>query len=177
MGYYEPASSKDHHATQMSISIDALCHNTAQRDIHNARVMVQELLLTFLERINDYGSKGRLIYELASSCSGEHCPEESNSRAVEARNPYGGCWKYLSLVEFPFETKTDGSRQYHFAHFHESTTFGKCKQYDCYINVCPVKYCAPYVLVSGRHWQTVDKVVGLVKNDMKRHMDHCTCSL
>mmetsp|Transcript_26006 Transcript_26006/g.47821 ORF Transcript_26006/g.47821 Transcript_26006/m.47821 type:complete len:463 (-) Transcript_26006:115-1503(-) len=155
----------------ITISIDTLSRgSSALRDLHDAREKIQELLLCFLDHIDDHGAKGRLIYEVASSCWGAHRPKDSTSRAVVCAN------EVISIVDLPFVVE-NGKRKVHAAFLLTSGVLASVRRYDCFIKVCgdgfriEVKSCAPYVLVQGKSWQSVDRAVEIVRGKI-RHMDN-----
>ncbi len=152
----------------------------ALKYIDDAREKVQELLLDFMDIIDDAGAKGRLTYEVASSCAGGHNPRDSTSNAVGWRGPNG--YGFLSLVELPF-LYIDGRKSFH-AHMVIQTLDNsqQVKRSGCLIKVfggdfgVPLKYCDPYALVSGGSWQAVDAAVEIVRDVIKEHMRICRCT-
>jgi hypothetical protein len=151
---------------------------SAVQRIDDAREKLQELVLDYMDFIGDPGAKGRLFYEVASSCTGPHCPEESTSYAVGWRGPNGG---FLSLVELPFVLH-DGIRSFHAHMILQTQNNQHMKRLGCSIKVygddygVPLKYCDPYALVSGGSWQDVDEAVEIVRDAIKTHMRVCSCT-
>ena len=181
---FNPNSRGSDPTAPMTISFNAYSRYhgaSAQRVLYDARDRVHQLLAGYMDLINDWGGKGRLIYDVASSFPGKHRPEESTSRAIYAKNPFSGWWNFISLVELPFKISGDGCKSYHAAFLLRSTVLAKCKQHNCYVNVCmngfkiPVKSCAPYLLVVGNSWQMVDIVVDIINETNQEHVDSCSC--
>ena len=147
--------------------------------IDDAREKLQELVLDYMDFIGDPGAKGRLFYEVASSCTGPHCPEESTSHAVGWRGP-NGCG-FLSLVELPFVLH-DGIRSFHAHMILQTQNNQRVKRLGCSIKVygddfgVPLKYCDPYALVSGGSWRDVDEAVAIVREAINMHMSTCVCT-
>ena len=142
--------------------------------LDEAREKLQELLMHYLDFIGDSAAKGRLTYEVASSCTGPHRPKESTSNAVGWRGPNGP--GYLSLVELPFEFH-NGIRSFHAQMILQTQKNQHMKRLGCLIKIygddfgAPLKYCDPYALVSGGSWQNVDIAVEIVRDALKTHMN------
>ena len=153
---------------------------SALQCIDDAREKVQELLLDFMEIIDDAGAKGRLTYEVASSCAGRHNPTDSTSNAVGWRGPNGS--GFLSLIELPF-VYIDGRKSFHAHMVTQTLENSHCvNRLGCLIKVfgddfgVPLKYCDPYALVSGASWQAVDEAVEIVRDAIEEHMRICRCT-
>ena len=147
--------------------------------LDEAREKLQELLMHYLDFIDDSAAKGRLTYEVASSCTGPHRPKESTSNAVGWRGPNGP--GFLSLVELPFVFH-DGIRSFHAHRILQTQKTQHMKRLGCLIKIygddfgAPLKYCDPYALLSGGSWQNVDEAVEIVRDALKRHMSTCSCT-
>ncbi len=150
---------------------------SAVQCIDDAREKLQELLLGYMDFIGDSGAKGQLTYDVASSCTGPHCPKESASNAVGWRGPNG--FSFLSLVELPFVLH-DGIRSFHAHMILQTQKNQHLKRLGCFMYGddfgVPLKYCDPYALVSGGSWQDVDEAVGIVREAIKTHMRICSCA-
>jgi len=161
-------------APPISLTIDARSHTSTLRDLNDAREKIQELLLDYMDVILDGGSKGRLIYEVASSCGGDHRPRASTSYAVRAND------SFMSLVELPFLSQE--GRRFHASFLLQHPVLIRMKGLNCRIKVCgdefrvPLKFCDPHVIITGRHWQDVDRAVEIVKDAIGRHMSKCSCA-
>ena len=134
------------------------------------REKVQELLLDYLDFIDDPGAKGRLSYETALSCTGCHRPVDSTSCAVEWKGPN---WSgFISLVELP---KCNEGRLFNASTILDEQEGQNIQRLGCSIKIygdafgVPLKYCDPYLLVSGGTWQNVDKAVEIVRNAISNH--------
>ena len=142
-------------------------------DLHrltDAREKVQDLLLDYLDYIDDPGAKGRLSYETALSCTGCHRPVDSTSCAVQWKGPN---WSgFISLVELP---KCNEGRLFNGSTILDEQEGQNIQRLGCSIKIygdafgVPLKYCDPYLLVSGGTWQTVDKAVEIVRNAISNH--------
>ena len=147
--------------------------------LDEAREKVQELLMHYLDFIGDSAAKGRLTYEVASSCTSPHCPKESTSNAVGWRGPNGP--GFLSLIELPFVFH-DGIRSFHAHMILQTQKTHHMKRLGCLIKTygddfgAPLKYCDPYALVSGGSWQNVDEAAEIVRDALKMHMRICSCT-
>eukprot|EP00804_Cyclotella_cryptica_P002367 CCRYP_004065-RA/>CCRYP_004065-RA protein AED:0.01 eAED:0.01 QI:320/1/1/1/1/1/2/315/569 len=162
----------------------------AQRNLIAARRRIEDLLLKFklpnLPSIEEDGSKGRLLYEVANSYKGAHTPKGTKCGAVYQRNPLSVAQKHccMSLLELPYTTGVKG-KVFH-GHFFANQHIGSKvkRETGCSIVVfgdefdIPVKYCDPYVLISGPsgNWMDLDRAVELVKEEIRRHQRHCDCS-
>eukprot|EP00804_Cyclotella_cryptica_P006054 CCRYP_010680-RA/>CCRYP_010680-RA protein AED:0.07 eAED:0.07 QI:137/1/1/1/1/1/2/495/547 len=86
----------------------------AQRNLIAARRRIEDLLLKFklpnLPSIEEDGSKGRLLYEVANSYKGAHTPKGTKCGAVYQRNPLSVAQKHccMSLLELPYTTGVKG---------------------------------------------------------------------
>ena len=142
-------------------------------DLHrltDAREKVQDLLLDYLDYIDDPGAKGRLSYETALICTGCHRPADSTSSAVEWKGPN---WSgFISLVELP---KCNEGRLFNASTLLDEQEGQNIQRLGCSIKIygdafgVPLKYCDPYLLVSGGTWQNVDKAVEIVRNAISNH--------
>jgi hypothetical protein len=111
---------------------------------------VQDLLLDYLDYIDDPGAKGRLSYETALSCTGCHRPVDSTSCAVEWKGPN---WSgFISLVEL---AKFNVGRWFNASTILDEQDGQNIQRLGCSIKMygdafgVPLKYCDPYLLVSG----------------------------
>jgi hypothetical protein len=143
----------------------------------DAREKVQELLLEYMDLKQNSSAKGRLIYEIASSCAGPHNPRDSTSNAIRWRGPNGS--GFLSLVELPFEF-INGKKSFHAHMIMQTQNNLRLKDLGCLTKVfgddMRLKHCDPYALVSGGSWQVVDEAVEIVRDAIKAHMRTCCCS-
>lgn len=163
-------------AAPITLTIRSRCRLPVLRDLDHAREMIIALLSDHMDAINDGGAKGKMMYEVASSCSGEHRPRDSTSRAVRV----GG--NFISLVELPFASEQRG---YHAGYLLSRFILRvkEMKESRCILRICgddynvPLKSCNPHVIVTGRHWQDVDRVVEMVKDEIENHMRQCSCAL
>ena len=151
------------------------------RDLEDASLMIQELLLDY---VGNDGCKGRLVYELSLSCEGAQHPTESSSRVVRARNPFDRHQRdsYMTVLPLPYTTRDDGTKKIHAAHLLNSSALGPIRATGCFIKVVaddfdmPVNLCEPYLLVTGGSVKGVDKGVEIVKKFIRLHMDGCSCT-
>ena len=176
----------------MTITVNANSRLSALRDLNDAREKVQELLLSYTDVI-DWGAKGRLIYEVASSCSGPHRPLDSRSRAVKVRDPFGAYQDFMSLVELPFfQARPGGKKSFHAAFLLRADLLSSLRDLGCYIKVCldgytirigstetpiQVRHCDAYMLVLANSWQAIDQAVEIVNERIKEHVRRCDCAL
>ena len=160
----------------MTVHVEAKNVLTAQEDLQIARRMIQSLLLGF---VGNDGSRGRLLYEVAQSCSGPHRPHQSTSNAVKDINPFyppqdRGEEYFMSVIELPYKFTREG-RSVHASYLLSRETLSKIKATTCYITVAatefkvPTKLCDPYVLVCGKSYQSVDRAVDIVKEAIRSH--------
>jgi len=170
-------------ATPISLTINAghFQHSSAAlRALDNAREKILELLLDYMDVIHDANSKGRLMYEVLSSCGGgeHHHPKESTSRAVRVSN--NGDYSFLSLVELPYSSQ---QKRYHANFLLHRHILVRVKERDCTLRVCgddfrvPLKFCNPHIVVRGRWWEDVDRAVEIVENAIGKHLRACVCIL
>lgn len=167
----------------ITISMDNRIHHkpTFSPDLGGACEKIQELLLEFMDFINDDGSKGKMLFEVASSCGGE---STRHSIVARAKDPSGsGDIIYLSVVELPFEYRM-GMRSFHAKFLLRHQFLVSVKSLGCWMRLCgdefhvPLKYSEPHVVVTGKRWEDVDQAVNLVKTAIGKHMDGgCTCTL
>jgi hypothetical protein len=153
--------------------IEVGVHRKPYFDVHRltaAREKVQDLLLDYLDFIDDPGAKGRLSYETALSCTGCHCPVDSTSRAVEWKGPN---WSgFISLLELP---SCNIGRFFNASKILDEQEGQNIQRIGCSIKIygdafgVPLKYCDPYLLVSGGTWQNVDEAVEIVRNAISNH--------
>jgi hypothetical protein len=177
----------------ITITVNANSRLSALRDLNDARLGIQGLLLNYVDFI-DWGAKGRLIYEVASSCSGPHRPLDSTSRAVKARDPFGATYHFMSLVELPFvQARPGGKKSFHAAFLLNPPVLSSLRELGCYIKVCAdgykirigsnpdtpiqVRHCEAYMLVLGDSWQTIDRAVEIVNGWITAHVGRCDCAL
>ena len=164
----------------MTISVYAKSHSSAQHDLDIASEKIQKLLAGFMN-IVDPGAKGRLMYEVALSYRGKHLPIESTSCAARANDPDSlpNPGPYMSLLELPFEFDLEGRKNFHAKHLLHWKVRQEMERNGCWIKVCgddfgvPLKFCDPYVFVTGRHWKGVDQSVEYLKNYTREHMHKC----
>eukprot|EP00580_Thalassiosira_gravida_P021337 CAMPEP_0201677892 /NCGR_PEP_ID=MMETSP0494-20130426/45045_1 /ASSEMBLY_ACC=CAM_ASM_000839 /TAXON_ID=420259 /ORGANISM="Thalassiosira gravida, Strain GMp14c1" /LENGTH=555 /DNA_ID=CAMNT_0048160945 /DNA_START=209 /DNA_END=1872 /DNA_ORIENTATION=+ len=93
----------------ITLAITSRSRSSGMRDVHCAREQIQDLLLDFVGRD---GSRGRLVYDVANSCDGDHRPANSTSRCVRAKDPFNTTANedgnnsrevYMTLVHFPYK--------------------------------------------------------------------------
>ena len=188
---YNDQPSSPHNKTPdlfMTVTVTPLNPPTAQQDLTTARFKLEQLFLDYVG--SDDGCKGRLLYELASSCWGPHRPKDSTSGAVKQRDPFKtddpNYMVYMSVVDLPSKasSRKGERRSFHGKFLLAPLTLYRISQENgCRIKLCgdefriPVEYCDPYVLVMGKFWQNVDRAVDIVKEEIQRHLRQCTCSL
>ena len=159
-------------AAPITLSVTAFYPETALRDLNHAREGLQDLLLDYMNIRCDEGSKDRLLYEIASSCEGEHRPRASTSHAVRAKNG-----KFMSILELPHTNDDD----YHGGYLLQIHVLRRVQRQNCRIRVCgddfrvPLKLCRPHVVVTGLRWQAVDEAVDVVRDVIRSHMHTCSC--
>ena len=158
------------HTPDALITINIRSTSSKVHDLDEACDKVMNHLLDYMDVIGDLGAKGRLICEVASSYTGRH----STSNAVGWRGPNG--LGYQALVELPFVLH-NGRKSFN-AHMITQTLENSqfVKRLECLVKVygddfgAPLKYCDPYVLVSGDSCQHVDEAAEIVREVIKRHM-------
>ena len=144
----------------------------SQSDLDIACEKVMHHLLDFMDFIDDAGAKERVIYEVASSYVGR--PRDSTSKAVGWKDSNGDL-RFLSLIELttPFILR-DGCNAFH-ADIQTLEKSDQMNHLSCRIKLhgdvfgLTLKYCNPYVLVSGHSWTNVDKTVQMVRNVIKTY--------
>jgi hypothetical protein len=137
--------------------------------INNGREKVQDLILSYLDLIGDPGAKGRLIYELSSTCDGTHRSKESTSNAVRWIGPRKTV--FLSLLELPtdYEGKTFNAHN-----ILDAIEIQHMKRLGCSTKVygadsgVALTLCNPYLLVSGELPKSIDEACVIVQNAIKR---------
>lgn len=160
----------------MTIHVEAKNAPTALGDLTIARQMIQSLLLQF---VGNDGSRGRLLYEVAQSCWGDHRPSLSTSNAVKDINPFyspqdHGKEFFMSVVELPYKV-TKAGKSVHAAYLLSRETLHSIQASGAYIRVVatefkiPTKLCEPYVLVCGKSYESVDRAVDIVKFAIRSH--------
>jgi hypothetical protein len=129
--------------------------------LQRARRMIQHLLLEF---VGNDGSQGRLVYEIASSCSGSHRPTKSTSNAVREINPLSHDVRsvFMSIIDLPYD-------------YVEHHSLRQVEAFGCQLNIVAAAHqftdgftttnlCDPYVLVSvKKNYENVDKAVKMLK--------------
>jgi len=162
----------------MTIHVEAMNTPTALGDLTVARQMIQSLLLQF---VGNDGCRGRLLYDVASSCCGEHRPSQSTSNAVKDINPFyplqdrgSGKEFFMSVVELPYKVTKEG-KSVHAAYLLSRETLQKVQAAGAYIRVVatefqiPTSLCEPYVLVCGKSYEGADRAVDIVKGAIRRY--------
>lgn len=158
-------------APPITITVEARSHTALNLRLDEAREKIIQLLLDYLDFIRDENAKSLLIYDVASSCRGNHRPAESTSCAVRVKDPSGlDC--FVSILDLPVEY-AEGVRP---------NVLGKVKNLtNCTVRVCgnhfkvPLVNCKPHVIVSGLRWQDVDRAVEILKDEARRHASNCSC--
>eukprot|EP00804_Cyclotella_cryptica_P016816 CCRYP_001808-RA/>CCRYP_001808-RA protein AED:0.02 eAED:0.02 QI:136/1/1/1/1/1/4/2242/969 len=148
----------------------------AKLNISRAKEDVENILIGYIH--ND-GSKGRLFYDMAISCSFLHGYITENSKSVHQRNPFSDAKnrEYIDVVELPyFNNPTTNSKEFS-GHFLICKHAGILREVrhrtGCTIKICgdmfnvPVKYCDPYVFVYGEEKHRVDEAVNIIVNAIK----------
>lgn len=156
------------------IGITIGSNESSQLDLDIACEKVMHHLLDYMDFIDDAGAKERVIYEVASSYTGPHCPRDSTSKAVGWKDSNGG-QRFLSLIGLtaPFILR-DGCNAFH-ADIQTLEKSDQMNHLSCRIKLhgdvfgVTLKYCNPYVLVSGHSWTNVDKTVEMVRNVIKTY--------
>jgi hypothetical protein len=123
--------------------------------------------------INNDGSMGRLLYEIAK-CH-QQSPEGCTSNAVWQTNPFDEECKecYMSLLEIPMCTATSGHNATVFR-LEEKVWTRVSEQTRCFFSLVGNEYgirtlyCDSYVLVLGHDWRDVDGAVDILKEEIKR---------
>lgn len=167
----------------MKILVTPRSRSSAAKDMNCARELIQDLLLDYVKLD---GERGRLLYEVASSCPGPHRPQASASMAIGARDPYtpGGPYVFMTLMRLPYEV-IKGKKQFHVDFLLNSSLLTLLwKETDCYVKACannrscfPVKHCFPYLLIMGPAWRAVDRAAEIVHNDIKKYIFQCSGSI
>eukprot|EP00585_Thalassiosira_rotula_P002180 CAMPEP_0196151368 /NCGR_PEP_ID=MMETSP0910-20130528/33550_1 /TAXON_ID=49265 /ORGANISM="Thalassiosira rotula, Strain GSO102" /LENGTH=545 /DNA_ID=CAMNT_0041414729 /DNA_START=124 /DNA_END=1758 /DNA_ORIENTATION=- len=153
----------------ITVCITSRSRSSAVRDVHDARKRIQDLLLDF---VGHDGSRGRLVYDVASSCGGPHRPAHSTSRCVKAKDPFDNTDKsrevFMTLVHLPFEyVPNSGCVKKFCVDFllTSSLLTYVWNEMNCYVKAAyngsgiPVTRCYPYLLVMGKAWRDVDQAV------------------
>jgi hypothetical protein len=161
----------------ITIHVEAMNISTAQEDLQIARRMIQSLLLEF---VGNDGSRGRLLYEIASqSCWGPLRPNQSTSNAVKDINPFHppqdrGEERYMSVVELPCKVTREGRPSaVHATYLLSRTMLHRIQAADATITVVApgfkfhTKMCEPYVYLCGKSYQSVDRAVDIVKEAIR----------
>ena len=149
-------------------------NESSQSDHDIACEKVMHHLLDYMDFIDDAGAKERVIYEVASSYTGPHCPRDSTSKAVRWKDSNGD-QRFLTLIKLssPYILH-DGCNAFH-ADIQELEKSEQMNHLSCQIKLYgdvfgfKLKYCNPYVLVSGHSWTNVDKAVEMVRNVVKKY--------
>jgi hypothetical protein len=141
-----------------------------------ARRLIEDNLLRFspstyydLPVINNDGSMGRLLYEIAVNCSGSHRPECSTSNAVWQTNPFDEeCQMcFMSLLDIPVSDNA-------VFRLEENVMARVTGQTGCSFSLVgneygiQTLYCEPYILVLGHEWRGVDGAVDILKEEVAR---------
>lgn len=169
--------SKTTYRNPITVIISSHYGSSAIRDMHCAREKIQDLLLNFLQLDGD---RGRLLYEVASSCPGPHRVADSTSQAIWAKDPYSldGLEVFMSLVHhFPFEI-VNGRKTFHTKFLLTLSLLTRLwKETGCYVKAgandrsgFPVKLCFPYLLVMGRTWPAVDKACAFLQGAIEDYV-------
>jgi hypothetical protein len=128
--------------------------------------------------LDDAGATERVIYEVASSYTGPHCPRDSTSKAVGWKDSNGDL-RFLSVIELynPYILR-DGCYAF-CADIQMLEKSDQMNHLSCQIKLygdvfgVTLKYCNLYVLVSGHSWSNVDKTVLMVRDVIKTHNRPC----
>jgi len=140
--------------------------------LRKARLIIQDLFLRF---VGNDGSRGRLVCEIAKSCSGAHRPNKSTSNAVNDINPFhsGRPLCYMSIVDIPNDFVREG--KHHQLHM---DLVGSIRDVRCKMDIVAdgfthtTKMCDPYVLVYGTttatRFQNVDRAVKMVEDKIRQ---------
>ncbi len=168
------------HTPDALITINIRSTSSKVHDLDEACDKVMNHLLDYMDVIGDLGAKGRLICEVASSYTGGHTGCHSTNNVVGWRGQNGP--GYLALVELPFVLH-DGRKSFHAHMITQTLENSQVVKLECLVKVygdyyfgAPLKYCDPYVLVSGDSCQHVDEAVEIVREVIKTHMSTCTCA-
>ena len=166
----------------------------ADKNLTVARKMIEDILLEFklpnLPRIQQDGSRGRLMYEI-KKCHGKD-PKQSTSKAVTQRNPFfKNKFCTMSLVELPSLYTVDG-KIFHASYLKKKSILKKVRQTGSFMDFCgdnvghpsqtydhPVKYGDAYVLVTAKSgdWRAVDRAVDILNTEIRKHQKKCHCFL
>ena len=150
----------------------------ATNDIRKA---ANDLEHTLLEYIQNDGSRGRLFYDLARTCSFLHPRGSAGSSSVMQRNPFSQYKEmgWMNIVDLPYDVRDSNQKTYH-GHFiiaKKSGVLGKIKrETKCEIKICgsefriPTKFCAPYVFVMGDKPGQVDRAVKILLEAIEGHI-------
>ena len=113
--------------------------------------ILQNLLI---EYVNHIESKGRLLFDLASSATGSYKISSSPSGAVKQQSIVdqdGLVW--MQLVEVPFNVSSDSRR-----HFEADIAKASACHAGSNVYLGNPPHCGPYVLVYGYDLDNVDRV-------------------
>lgn len=121
-----------------------------ERDLRNARLQLQDLLLGF---IGLDGSRGRLVYDVAKSCWGAHKTNKSVSRAVYAPDPWqAGEHRWITVLELPGKDRNKGKFS-RLGALTPDVQNSLRKNTSCLVTVVredfPTRFCDPYVFIAG----------------------------
>lgn len=145
--------------------------STSVQKVRSAFGMIKKSLLEYL---SDENSEKRLIYELAMSASGSHnIHETSNGLLLQRHN---GVKRWLVVFELPGK-----AREECIDHHGKFLLALDLKDTKCRVELFgnafkrPLKYVAPYVLISGEEEANVNVAITRVMKEMRKHQQRCSC--
>ena len=140
------------------------------RGLGRARGMVEETIIEFL---NDENSKGRLLYDLATTASGSiNFDHIRTSDGFVLQEMPKRVW--MKLLELPYAESNGGRKQYHGKfllnrHLQDEMIHGT----DCVKRIYAFRdepiWCEPYILISGQRKEDVVIVAERVAYKLRTH--------
>lgn len=131
---------------------------------------------------NKDGSAGRLLYDTAISCGFLHGYIDERSTTICQRNPFNGLngHVFINIIELPYSrsTMTD-AKEFHGRFLLDKHILGTVKHSTgCTVTIVgdkfgiPVKYCDPYVFISGERQQNVDDAYLIMTDKIKEMLNN-----
>jgi hypothetical protein len=141
------------------------------QNVQRAYGMIKQSLLEYL---SDENSEKRLIYELAMSANGSHNIHKTSSGLLLQHHNGATMW----WVVFALPGKAREECVEHHGRFLQNL---EVKDTKCTVELFgkmfkrPLKYVAPYVLISGKEDANVNVAITRVVKAMKKHQLRCSC--
>ncbi|KAL7470272.1 hypothetical protein ACHAXS_010526 [Conticribra weissflogii] len=163
--------------------------NGGSDPLAGGRIAKERIENFLLDYFRHDGSQGRMFYNIGKGAKQFHPRSRGLYGTMYQRDPFSRLREFgwISIVEIPCEGNPhSGRKRFHGDFLIDRKHYLKSrlrKELDCSLKFCGeevggirVRYGDPYVWVFGGRAEDVDEAVGIIKDEIRRHMAGCRCN-